>query len=208
MPSLTELLNEEVSDGRRAANNAAAGISMTGFSGRHTAARDELFGGAAEPIVGKRIERMQSTLGNTPVDVESLVRGDPIFSQRRIEPMDRQPFGSMDQVLYWKPRVGYRRYWFTDQPGRIQRAKKAGYEHVADPDTGEALSRVTDRTDGRGRSSYLMETPIEWYQADMARQAELLAQRLDDIRKGRAGPGADDNRYIAERLGGIRITGR
>jgi hypothetical protein len=40
----------------------------------------------------------------------------------------------------------------------------------------------------------------------MQRQADLLARRLNDIRHGRAGPGAEDNRYVPSR--GITITGR
>lgn len=208
MPSLNDLLNEEVADGQRAAAYAAAGVSMTGFTGRHTSIdRDALFGAPAEPIVGERVSRMAPT-PNAGADVDLLIAGDPVFARRLIEPVDRQPFGGMDQQLYWAPRPGYRRYWFTDQPGRVARAKRAGYSHVPDPDTGEPLSRVTDRSEGRGRASYLMEIPIQWYQADMTRQAELLRARLDDIRYGRAGPGHDDNRYIPASLGGIRITGR
>lgn len=207
MASLRDLLSEETNDAQRAAAFAAHGRSMTGLSGRHSD-RDAMFGERAEPIVGDRISRMAPAPVAETASLEALIQGDPVFAQRRIEPANRQPFGAMDQTLAWAPRPNYRRYWFADTPGRIQRAKRAGYEHVADPDTGEAVSRITDRSEGRGRASYLMEIPFEWYQADMARQAQELAQRLDDIRFGRAGPGAEDHRYVAESRGGIRITGR
>lgn len=205
MASLRDMLNDEVTDAQRAATFAAHGRSMTGLSGKHTE-HDGMFGDRAEPIVGERISRMAPAPVAETFSLEALIKGDPVFAQRRIEPANRQPFGAMDQTLAWEPRPNYRRYWFSDQPGRVLRAKRAGYEHVADPDTREPVARITDRADGRGRASYLMETPIEWYQADMARQAEQLGKRLDDIRYGRAGPGAEDNRYVPER--GIRITGR
>ncbi len=117
-----------------------------------------------------------------------------------------EPIGSQEQQLAWPTRPGYRRYWFNDRPGRISRAIRAGYAHVIDEDTGGNVSKNTDTVDGRGRSSYLMETPIEWYQEDMARQAADLEARLNDIRQGQAGPGAEDQRYVPSR--GISITGR
>jgi hypothetical protein len=74
-----------------------------------------------------------------------------------------------------------------------------------DPDRpGEVTCIVTDKADGRGRSSYLMEIPMECYQDDMAEQADAHNRLMSDIRDGRAGPGADDNRYVKQ----ISITGR
>ena len=206
MATLRDLLKEETEDNLKAAQYAAHGRSITGMSNRHTETpTDRMYGERAEPIVGERIVRM-SSYAQPPADIEALIKGDPVFNQRRIEPLNREPFGSLDQILAWKGRDGYRHYWFSDLPGRVHRARRAGYEHVQDPDTGEPMMRVTDKSEGRGRGSYLMEIPYEWYQADMTRQAEQLAERLDDIRYGRAGPGSDDNRYIPRQ--GISITGR
>ena len=199
MARLTDILAGEVEDGRKAADAAAHGRSITGLSGRH-ASSDRLFGDVVEPIAGERIGGFSShfeAAAGVPAAVPTL--------GRRPDQREREPFGSQEQILAWPVRRGYRRYWFNDIPGRIQRAKRAGYEHVLE-ESGEPISRVTDRADGRGRASYLMEIPFEWYAEDMQRQADALALRLDDIRRGQAGPGAEDNRYVPKQ--GITITGR
>ena len=194
--ALRDLLAEENKDASTAANAAAMGRSLTGMSGKHTLFGEEVktpsggFLGAQEPIVGERVAGV----------------GEDAFLQGvRSEAQERKPFGSMEQILAYPPRPGYRRYWFNDVPGRISRAKEAGYTHVIDRN-GNPVSRITDKADGRGRASYLMEYPMKWYQEDMARQARELSDRLNDIRTGRAGPGAADNRYIPQQ--GIRIEGR
>jgi len=193
--ALRDMLSSETSDAFAAADNALRGRSTTGFSGIHTEIE--------RPVAGKLVERpgIQRVGPDGPAtDLPPLPRRAPI------EPDDRVPFGAEELQLAWPARPGYRNYWFNDTPGRIVRAKKAGYSHVVDPATGEPASLVTDRTDTRGRRSYLMEIPIEWYYSDMARQADVLERRLNDIRNGRAGPGAQDNRYIPSQ--GISITGR
>lgn len=200
--ALRDLLAEEVEDGRRAAEAAVRGGSITGFPGRGAAAGD-VFGDVVEPIAAKPVEGLIPRA----TAAAQATQADDVFLRRSRagEQRERKPFGAGEQVLAWPIRPGYRRYWFSDMPGRIARAKQAGYEHVHDAD-GSPVARVTDRADGRGRSSYLMETPIQWYQEDMGRQAADLAQRLNDIRRGQAGPGATDQRYIPKQ--GISIVGR
>lgn len=193
--ALRDLLAAETSDAFQAADNALRGRSTTGFSGIHTEIE--------RPIAGKLVERptVQRVGPEGPAtDLPPLPRHAPM------EASERKPFGAEELQLAWPDRPGYRRYWFNDTPGRIARARKAGYSHVIDPDTGEPASLVTDRTDMRGRRSYLMEIPVQWYYEDMTRQADALEKRLNDIRHGRAGPGASDNRYIPSQ--GISITGR
>lgn len=191
---LRDLLAGETADNMSAAAAAMAGRSQTGFSGHHSMI-DPLHGRLVQPLPMMR------------VGVDGNLGIDPSIMRSHIpEPADRQPFGAEELQLRRAPRPGYRPYWFNDTPGRIARAKRAGYAHVVNPDTGENECIVSDRAEGRGRKSYLMEIPMQWYQADMARQADVLAKRLNDIRHGRAGPGAEDNRYIPNR--GITITGR
>jgi len=205
MAKLTNLLAEEAADNTRAASAAAQGISMTGFSGRHTST-DAMFGGHAAPIAGERVQSIEAPrLGG----VDDALANDPLFVSHRLNAValeSRQPFGAQEQQLAWAPEPGFRLYWFSDTPGRVARAKRAGYVHVIDPDTGEPACRITDKADGRGRSSYLMKIPSQWYQQDMATQAAQLGRRLDDIKSGRTGPGAEDNRYVPKQ--GITITGR
>lgn len=193
--ALRDLLAEETADSFRAAENALRGRSTTGFSGIHTQVE--------RPIAGRLVE--QATVQRIGPEGASI--SDAAIPRRTpMEPEDRQPFDSEELALAWPARAGFRNYWFNDIPGRIARAKRAGYSHVIDPDNGDNKSLVTDKTDNRGRRSYLMEIPIEWYYGDMTRQADALERRLNDIRHGRAGPGAGDNRYIPSQ--GIHITGR
>lgn len=198
MARLNDLLHSEQSDAERAAAMAAAGRSMTGLSGR-LFERDHA---APEgPIYGERVTRQlpgmtepQPFGGLQPV-------GRHINSGR-----ERVPFGDNEQQLAYPKRPGYRRYWFVEVPGRIQRAREAGYEHVRNPQTGEPVSLVTDRVDTGGRRSYLMEIPIELYAQDMALAAARLDARLREIKEGRFGPGAQDSRYIPQQ--GISVIGR
>lgn len=193
--ALRDLLAGEQSDHLRSAAMAMQGRSQTGFSGLHSEI-GPIHGRLVPPIP---VQRLLTPDGGAAID-------PALFRNPVAEPEGRIPFGGDELQLAREPEPGFRLYWFNDTPGRIARAKRAGYTHVIDPDTGEPENIVTDRAEGRGRRSYLMKIPMQWYQADMQRQAEALARRLNDIRHGRAGPGSEDNRYIPSR--GITITGR
>jgi hypothetical protein len=196
--ALRDLLSEETTDALRSAQNALHGRSETGLSGLHEQMD-------TRPIAGRLVDRPTiqrvAPEGVDTSDLPELPRRPDMPDSR-----PRQPFGSEELQLAWPARRGYRNYWFNDVPGRITRAKKAGYSHVIDPDTGDPACIVTDKTDRGGRKSYLMEIPMQWYQEDMQRQAEALDRRLNDIRHGRAGPGAEDHRYVPKQ--GIKIEGR
>jgi hypothetical protein len=214
--ALRDVLAGEDNDMTRAADAAAHGRSLTGLSGRQTETRfgnrDDVFGDqnaapqSPEPVMGERVKGRRIDPMFPEGNDEAARDDDPLFRRSGAAVVDRVPFGDQEQTLAYTARPGYRPYWFSDIPGRINRAKRAGYAHVIDPDTGESMNRITDRADGRGRASYLMEIPMRWYQEDKMRQAVALDHRLHDIRSGRAGPGADDNRYIPQT--GIHITGR
>lgn len=111
---------------------------------------------------------------------------------------NRKPFGSQEQQLAWPPIPGFRLYWFNDTPGRVARAKEAGYEHVLDPASGEPVKRNVGRGEGSqaGLTAYLMKIPIEWYQEDTAAAQAALETRLRDIREGR---GQGENQYVTSR---------
>ena len=97
---------------------------------------------------------------------------------------NRIPFGSLEQKLAWPPREGYRRYWFKDSPGRVQRALEAGYEHVKNKE-GKNVSRITGVAEGGGaENSYLMEIPMEWFLEDMAREQKLIDEREAAMKRG------------------------
>lgn len=201
--AIKDLLASENTDNRKAAHAAASGMSMTGYSGRHTEMPDAMFGakiGGSEPVAGPRVEPLPMTRVGDDAAVPGASR-----IPGAVTAANRKPFGAREQVLAVEVRPGYRRYWVADIPGRVQRAMQAGYSHVLN-ENGAPVARITDKNEGRGRSSYLMEIPSEWYQDDMARQAGELERTLSDIRTGRSGPGAEDGRYIPEQ--GIRISGR
>jgi len=208
--ALRDVLAGEAADASQAAEAAAHGRSLTGFSGRRSDVEDrfatpgQVFGGTAEPIAGERVAKMQVRSIGGDSDIGDLIAGDPLFRERPTGTFDRKPFGDQEQALYYPPRSGFRRYWFNDIPGRIARAKQAGYSHVIDPDTNQPLARITDKDNGRGRASYLMEIPIEWYQQDMAKNAAKLEDRLNDIRKGQNGSDINVENGYAK----ISITGR
>lgn len=218
--AIRDFLAEEESDARRAAataNRTRADQATSQYDAEpRFVESDHIFGARSEiplapstpthaqPIMGERAAPLRvSRIGN---GLDSLIGpNDPIFRRPEQRPVERQPFGALEQILAYPPRPGFRNYWANDIPGRIERFKRAGYSHVIDPVTGEAVSRITDKAEGRGRASYLMEIPIGWYQEDMERQAAALAAKLADIRSGRAGPGNDDSRYVPKQ--GIQITG-
>jgi hypothetical protein len=191
MAAIRDLLAGEAADAARATQAALTGRSQTGLSGHHEEIQQPIRG--ALPAAPKPIQRG----GDAPA---------PERLRQPEMPPNREPFGDAELQLAFPARPGFRNYWFNDTPGRIARAKRAGYAHVIDPETQEPVCRVVDTVDGKGRNGYLMEIPIEWYQADMGASAERLERRLNDIRNGRAGPGAEDNRYIPRQ--GITIKGR
>lgn len=120
---------------------------------------------------------------------------------------ERQPFGTQEQQLAFPPIPGFRLYWFNETPGRIARAKRAGYDHVLDEETGEPIRRVVDRGEqGRGLNAYLMKIPREWYDADMQAAQEARERTLRDIKDGRHGANPGQNQYVP--ASGIRIEDR
>ena len=103
---------------------------------------------------------------------------------RRRHRGNRRPFGSREQKLAYPDRQGYHRHWFNDDPGRIERAKEAGYEQVHD-DKGKPVSCVVGTARGGGALvAFLMEIPLEWYQEDRDDQDSVVHDLMGQIRKG------------------------
>lgn len=119
----------------------------------------------------------------------------------------RQPFGSFVQKLASPPIAGMHQHWFNDEPGRIDTAKAAGYTHVLDA-LGKPKSRVVDKT--TGMLGYLMKTPQEWYDHDMAEQQKGIDEMEDAIRRGadENGQPGRDGRYIPKQGISIRTNRR
>ena len=199
MPKLSDLMAGETADATRAAGAAAAGQSLTGLSGRLA----ERGRGLPEPIFGERVRLPVNP--DSPRAGEGVGEAAPPGRWLR-DGRERVPFGNGRQQLAWPKEPGFRHYWFNDVPGRIEDARRAGYDHIRDPITQEPVAIVTDRTVGGGRKSYLMKCPIEFYVEDMSLREEADARMLDEIREGQSGPGAKDKRYIPQQ--GISVSGR
>lgn len=123
----------------------------------------------------------------------------------------RQPFGEPRLKLQAPARAGYRRYWFNDDVGRIQRALDAGYSFV------KVNGRNTRNVVGRAKTggaqvAYLMEIPEAWFVQDV-RMNQAKVDEIDAAIKGGSinkeggtAPKDGDNRYVPKE--GIRYEPR
>lgn len=122
----------------------------------------------------------------------------------------RKPFGGFEQRLSFPKRPGYHSHWFNDEPGRLERAGLAGYEHRKDA-AGRTVSTVVGISRGGGAlTAYLMDIPIEWYAEDMAAQEAHVLETKRQIQTGQFEmPGRDEDaraRYAGSNtMGGISI---
>jgi hypothetical protein len=83
--------------------------------------------------------------------------------------------------------------WINDQRGLIQRAIKAGYEHVttaeipswgeADVDSADSSSSLVSMPVGDKVIAYLMKQPMEYYEEDQAEEQALVDAREADMKK-------------------------
>ncbi len=97
----------------------------------------------------------------------------------------RKPFGSINQKLAYADRAGYHRHFFNDAGNRIHDASAAGYSHVKNAEDGRNVERVVGTAEGgTPLVAYLMETPEEWYKADMAAQQAEIDAKEDTMRRG------------------------
>lgn len=108
----------------------------------------------------------------------------------------RKPFGSMSLKLDYPQREGFHRHWFNDIPGRVDRAKEAGYENVKSND-GKPVSRVVGVAEGGGAlTAYLMEIPEEWYQQDIAQEQNHIAEKEAAMKRGVVEGAEGGNQYV------------
>lgn len=154
-----------------------------------------------EALIAAKPQRVQRRPAGDPSTASAepapAAGPDPVVAAPMPEPQDtavsedtagfvRRPFGTSEQKLSAPKRAGYHRHWFNDIPGRVDRAKEAGYAHVANK-KGSPIKRVVGASPfGGPLVAYLMEIPIAWFQEDMAREQKKVdeidaALRGDDI---------------------------
>jgi hypothetical protein len=168
---------------------------------------------ARDPVTGRLLSeeaaREQAIAeqlgGGGPVD--EFVSTDTLPRQAR-QPFERKPFGGPEQKLSYPARQGYHRHWFNDEPGRIMRARDAGYNKVEDED-GRPVSMVVGI--GRGGQplvAFLMELPQHLFEEDMASQDGTVHDLLTQIGRGEftAPKGTDGSlRYTGSNKGSLKL---
>lgn len=155
-----------------------------------------------------------TTHDDMPAFDDHVAEPDPYA---KIEAVDRppnfvrEPFGEPRLKLQAPARPGYRRYWFNDEPGRIQRALGAGYSFVKV--NGRNTRNVVGRSkNGSAQVAYLMEIPEGWFLQDVRRQQAKVDEIDTAIRGGSLGAQKGelakdgDNRYVPK--DGIRYDPR
>lgn len=133
-----------------------------------------------QPIGGERRRRVAMAEADA---IASGLSGDR--PPGRVDGKTRRPFGSQRQKLAYPSRAGFHRHWFNDEPGRIEEALEAGYEHVKHETKHVSVSTVVGTARGGGAlHAYLMEIPIQWYEEDMASREAEYAERIRAIKQG------------------------
>jgi len=116
---------------------------------------------------------------------------------------ERVPFGSPQQR--WGPRKddGFHYRVFNDNwkkdPGRVKKAKAAGYEIVDDEKSG---MNVGTNEDGSEIKGVLMRIPMEWYREDRGKKA----RELDKIDEQIYGGKFDKN--LTNTYGGVSVENK
>lgn len=118
----------------------------------------------------------------------------------------RVPMGGRSTRLGGEQREGYYRYWFVDIPGRIERARMAGYEHVKNA-KGEPMSTPAGvHEHGGGMRQYFMEIPQELRNQDLAQKRAVNDDIDRMLNRGKISDQKEDRRYVPDT--GISITRR
>lgn len=125
---------------------------------------------------------------------------------RRVSRTSRVPFGNFEQKLAYPTREGYRRYWFNDDPGRLQKALEAGYDHVFDPILKQNVQRIVGRAESGGPLvAFLMEIPQEWFEDDMAAYQKIIDEKEAGYKRGSVESATDTPAVFRPEAQGRRI---
>lgn len=148
-----------------------------------------------EPVTDRRTKKYHEQIAAQsaqPTVAAGEVQAEAGLPQRP----SRKPFGSMSFKLDYPQREGFHRHWFNDVPGRVDRAKEAGYEHVKGSDQ-RNVSRIVGTAEGGGAlTAFLMEIPEEWYKEDMDIEQRVVDEKEAAIRQGMLDKSEGDNRYV------------
>lgn len=116
----------------------------------------------------------------------------------------RVPMGTRQLRLAGEQRPGFYRRWLNDVPGRIERARRAGYTHVKDAN-GRPISTPAGTGDqGGGMRAYLMELPDALRAEDLAEKDRVNAEIEAAVNRGKVDDHPEDKRYVPDQ--GIKIN--
>lgn len=142
--------------------------------------------------------RPRATLGVTE-------QPEATAEQTENKPRRRRPRGDvngMHKKLDAPQRSGYVRRWVNDDDkGRIAQAENLAYDFVtetgikSDAEGTRIARRVGTKDGGEPLYAYLMETPVEEYQAGLEDKEAPLKAVDDAIRSGRAAVGQVEASY-------------
>ena len=120
---------------------------------------------------------------------------------------ERVPFGVPEQRFTDLPDDGFHYRVFNDnwrkEPGRVQRAQRAGYEVVEHPQSGKTVGTNEDGTEIKG---VLMRIPQELWEQDQAAKEGRRAVVDEQIYQGQHTARRGDGRYVPNE--GIRMENK
>jgi hypothetical protein len=129
-----------------------------------------------------------------PVPVTPAVRAAAEEKSEEAVPTTRRrkraDVGGQHLKLKAPPREGYQRRWVNDTPGRIAMFEDLAYAHVSEQgiksDSPDSRVRrlVGTQAGGAPQYAYLMETPLEEFQAGIEEKEEARRPFEEAIRRG------------------------
>lgn len=122
----------------------------------------------------------------TPMTAAAAPEPEPAPVVQTAAPANRRvrvPFGTKQQRLDNTPIPGFQCYWVNDVPGRVDKAKRAGYEHVTDDQGNPVVEIVGVAPAGGPLKAYRMKLPVEFYLEDMEAKEAPRAQLDQDMRQ-------------------------
>ena len=116
----------------------------------------------------------------------------------------RVPMGTRQLRLTGDQRPGFYRRWLNDVPGRIERARRAGYAHVKDAEGKPISTPAGTGEQGGGMRAYLMELPMALRNEDLDEKARINDEIDAAVNRGKVDDHPADNRYVPDQ--GIKIN--
>jgi hypothetical protein len=145
-----------------------------------------------------------SSLPDDASDLE--LRADELGEALGPNNLKRIPMGTRATRLNGTLRPGYYRRWFNDVPGRIERARRAGYEHVKDGSGSPLSTPAGTQEHGGGMRAYFMEIPDDLRKEDLAQKSAVNDDIDRMLNRGKIDDHKEDRRYVPD--AGISIRRR